>query len=239
MQRRKFLSLLTGGGLSLAALTVVNQGTSSGSGTRQIAPVQSAEVGGATAGGAPEPEVRSETPRAGGRWGALVVYFSRAGENVGVPYLEIGNTAQVAGFIHDAVGGEIFELVPVEDYPEDYDETTEVAARELEEEIHPEYAGEAPRTDRYDTVFIGYPIWWGEQPMIVHNFLRNHDLSHARIIPFSTHEGSGVGNSLDVLGQYYPQADIAEEYSERGSVVHGDPDRARRDVGAWLQRLGF
>lgn len=169
----------------------------------------------------------------------LVVYFSRAGQNYGGQDLQVGNTAQIAQFIHESVGGDIYEIVPADPYDGSYEDTLQRATEEQTDRVFPEIAGTAPDTSGYDTVFIGYPIWNGEQPMVVQTFLRDHDLNHATVIPFVTHEGSGFGNSLAVLRQYYPDATILDGFQRRGSDVARDPDAARQAVDQWLRQSGF
>ena len=109
--------------------------------------------------------------------GALVTYFSHAGENYNVGVIEEGNTAKLAKVIAEQTGAELFEIVPVVDYPQSYDECLEVATAEQREGVRPEYVGDIENWDQYDTVFIGYPIWWGEIPNIVYTFMENHDFA--------------------------------------------------------------
>lgn len=249
LDRRRLFTLIGGGIAAAAILVVIDQQTSAGSRTPAAGPdptrpatatPETPDAGPAT----PEPAATGSgtTPAAQTPAGAdatLIVYFSRAGENYPDLDLEIGNTAQLAGFIHDRVGGDLFELVPADPYPTSYDETTVRARTELDQGVFPGFTGDAPDTSRYTTVFLGYPNWWGEQPMIVQTFLRDHDLSHARVVPFTTHEGSGFGNSLSVLARYAPQAGVLEGFATRGRSVHENPDGTRGDVGAWLDQLGF
>lgn len=169
----------------------------------------------------------------------LVVYFSRTGENFPNLDLEVGNTARVALAINDRVAGDIYEIVPAEAYPEDPDETSELAQQEQDDGIYPEIAGTVADTSGYDTVFLGYPNWWGEQPMVVQTFMRDNDLGDATIVPFTTHDGSGFGNSLSVLSEYYPSATILEGLALRGTAVADDPDSVSTDVNAWLDGLGL
>ena len=96
--------------------------------------------------------------------GALVTYFSHAGENYNVGVVEEGNTAKLAKVIAEQTGADLFEIVPVVDYPQSYDECLEVATAEQREGARPEYMGDVENWDQYDTIFIGYPIWWGEIP---------------------------------------------------------------------------
>ena len=101
----------------------------------------------------------------------LVVFFSHAGENYNVGYIEKGNTHIIADMIADATGADRFEIVPEKGYPKDsYDECIKVAKRELQQNARPAIKGDVPVED-YDVIFIGYPQWWGEPPMCVYTFI--------------------------------------------------------------------
>lgn len=93
----------------------------------------------------------------------LVVYFSRTGEQYTVGVIDHGNTAIVAEMIAERTGADLFEVLPVDDhYPMTYDELTDVAKKEQNDNARPAYAGEVPDLSQYDTVFIGAPVWWGD-----------------------------------------------------------------------------
>ena len=123
-----------------------------------------------TASGNPvEAEAGGDAEVTSGR--ALVVYFSRTGEQYTVGVIDKGNTAIVAEMIAEAAGADLFELLPADDrYPMTYDELTDVAMREQNENARPEYAGDLPDLAAYDTIFIGAPVWWGDWPMILYTF---------------------------------------------------------------------
>ena len=170
---------------------------------------------------------------------ALVVYFSRSGQNFPNLDLEVGNTAQVAGFIHDRMGGDIFQIVPSVPYPDSPEETKRIARRELSEQIYPEYQGAAPDVGGYGTIFLGYPIWCDDMPMIVQTFIRDNDLSSSQIVPFVTYLGSHFGNSLQTLAASYPETTLIDGFERQGEDVFKDPENSRKAVGKWLERLGF
>lgn len=107
----------------------------------------------------------------------LVVYFSRTGENYSVGVIEEGNTAKIAKIIATQMGADLFEIVPEIPYPEDYDSVLPIATQEKNEDARPAYLGEIENWEQYDTVFIGYPIWWAGVPCIVYTFLENYDFS--------------------------------------------------------------
>ena len=123
----------------------------------------------------------------------LVLYFSRTGEQYTVGVIDKGNTAIVAEMIAEKTGGDLFEILPKEDYyPYTYDELTDVAKQEQNDNARPEYKDDLPDLSGYDTVFIGAPVWWGNWPMIMYTVFENNDFAGKTLIPFSTHEGSGL-----------------------------------------------
>ena len=164
----------------------------------------------------------------------LIAYYSRKGENYwagSIKDLEKGNTQVVAEFIQEATGGDLFEIDSMEQYPADYHECTDVAKRELQENARPELTASVENMDEYDTVFLGYPNWWGTCPMAVFTFLDSYDFSRKRIIPFCTNEGSGMGGSERHLKKECPNATI-----ERGFAVAGHKAREMRDKTiAWAK----
>ena len=113
----------------------------------------------------------------------LTVYFSRKGENYwggGIKNLSKGNTEIVAEMIQEAVGGELFEVDTVRQYSSDYHTCTEEADQELRENARPELKKYIDSLDGYDTIFVGYPNWWGTMPMAMYTFLEHYDLKGKR-----------------------------------------------------------
>jgi flavodoxin len=164
----------------------------------------------------------------------LIAYFSRKGNNyVGgeIVDLPIGNTEVIAKMIQEIVGGDLFRIDTVKPYPEDYDETTEVAKEELRSDARPELANQVTNIDAYDVVFLGYPNWWGTMPMAVWTFLESYDFSGTTIIPFCTHEGSGLGRSIGDVAKLCPKADVVNAIAFRGGAVM----KARGEVDRWIQ----
>ena len=169
----------------------------------------------------------------------LVVYFSRVGENWSVGVIEEGNTAKLAKIIAEQMDADLFEIVPEVPYPADYDSTLKIATLEKEEDARPAYLGDVENWAQYDTVFIGYPIWWGGVPCIVSTFLENHDFSGKTVIPFNTHEGSGQGGTQQVIEEKLPGITVLQGLAVRGSKAQNDAEGTAKDVASWLQSLGF
>lgn len=158
----------------------------------------------------------------------LIAYFSRRGQNyVGgkIVNLPIGNTEVVAQKIEKLTGGETFRIDTVKKYPADYTACTETAQRELLENARPRPADKVDDMQQYDTVYLGYPNWWGTMPMVVHAFLEAYDFTGKTIVPFCTHEGGGMGRSLDDIRRLCPTAAVLEGMAIRGSNA-SQADRA-------------
>ena len=171
----------------------------------------------------------------------LVVYFSRTGEQYTVGVIEKGNTAIVAEMIAEETGADLFEILPEEDhYPLTYEELTDVAKREQNEGARPAYAGEVDLS-AYDTVFIGAPVWWGDWPMIMYTFFEENveALQGKDLIPFSTHEGSGLSGFDRKLAAVCPDSTVREGLAVRGNDAQNQQDSVRQSVSSWLSGLGF
>lgn len=170
----------------------------------------------------------------------LVVYFSRTGEQYSVGVIDKGNTAIVAEAIIDATGADAFEILPADDhYPTTYKELTDVGMQEQREKTRPAIAGELPDLSGYETVFIGSPVWWGDWPMILYTFFESTDCSGVKLIPFSTHEGSGLSGFDRSLRAAYPDCEVLKGLAIRGSDAQKDPAGVAAKVSTWLTELGF
>lgn len=170
----------------------------------------------------------------------LVLYFSRTGEQYNVGVIEKGNTAIVAEIVAEATGADLYEILPADDhYPMTYKELTDVALQEQRDHARPDYAGQLPDFDRYDTIFIGAPVWWGDWPMIMYTVFENTPLSGKTLIPFSTHAGSGLSGFDRSLAAAYPDCTVAKGLAISGTDAQNHPDQMQTSVAAWLDKLGF
>ncbi len=124
----------------------------------------------------------------------LVAFFSRARENYAVGNIKKGNTQIVAEMIASQTGGYLFHIEPTKPYPEDYAGCIKVAKSEKESNTRPTVKDDIAVED-YDTAFIGYPNWWGDMPMPIYTFLEKHGWQGKTVIPFCTHEGSGLSDT--------------------------------------------
>lgn len=149
----------------------------------------------------------------------LVAYFSHKGENYSrgnIIQLEKGNTEKVAEIISHILGADIFEIITEEKYPSKYDKCIETAKKELRE---------------YDTIFIGYPNWWGTMPMPVWTFLEGKDFNHKKILPFCTHEGSGMGRSESDIKKLANGAEVLKGLA----IVGSDVNTSEKQIKNWLE----
>jgi len=168
----------------------------------------------------------------------LIAYFSRKGQNYssgGIVDLKIGNTEVVAQMIHKKIGGDLFHIETVAAYPKDYTETTEVARNELRTKARPKLKRRVENMDLYDVIFLGYPNWWGTPPMAIFTFLEGYDFSGKTIVPFCTHEGSGMGHSGKDITKSCPKAAMLEGLAIQGTSAGS----AESEVSSWIDNLGI
>lgn len=167
----------------------------------------------------------------------LVAFFSRADENYGVGYIEKGNTHIIADMIAEEVGADSFEIVRVTPYPEEYDACTDEAKAEKNANARPELTEKVDNFGDYDTVFLGYPNWWGDMPMPVYTFLESYDFSGKTVIPFCTHAGSGLSGTVNTLKSKLNGATVLDGFAIAGTTAQNDQDNAKTAVLEWLGKL--
>ena len=169
----------------------------------------------------------------------LVVYFSRADENTGgVGYIEKGNTKILAEMIAERTHGDLFEIKTVKPYPKEYRPATEAAKQEKEENARPEIVGELPDLSKYDVVFLGYPIWWSDMPMLVYTFLDRENFTGKIILTFCTHEGSGLSDTQRSIADV-TKADVREGFALQGHIAQKSPEEARTALYEWMSKQGY
>lgn len=164
----------------------------------------------------------------------LIVYYSRKGQNYfggSIRNLEKGNTEIAAEFIQKAVGGDLFEVDTVKPYSADYTTCTQEAQEELRNNARPELKEYLDSLDGYDTIFVGFPNWWGTMPMAMFTFLERYDLTGKRVIPFCTNEGSGMGSSERDLKKLCVGATV-----ERGLAIRGcETAKSEQKIAQWAK----
>ena len=148
---------------------------------------------------------------------ALIAYFSKT-----------GTTQRAAEEIQKLTGADMFRIEPVQAYPEEYQRTTEIARDELNQNARTQVKGKVDDMAQYDTIFVGYPIWWMEPPMPVLTFLESYDLNGKTVIPFATSASSGIDGTLDMLRSSAKGANVTEGLR----VTSND------EIQPWLQKIG-
>ena len=165
---------------------------------------------------------------------ALVIFFSHAGENYSVGNIEVGNTKIVADYISEITGADQFEIIAEKNYDMPYMDLIKVAQNEAKAGELPAYKGDVDVAP-YDVIFIGGPIWWGTYPQVMFTFFKDHDLSGKTVIPFTTHEGSGLASTVRDVKNAWPKATV-----KNGFAIYGHEVRSgRAKVEEWLKGLGW
>lgn len=159
-----------------------------------------------------------------GNWKVLTVYFSHS-----------GNTRECANEIHEQMGGDIVEIIPVDPYPLNYNAVVEQAKKELKSGYRPALKTSVASVESYDVIFVGSPNWWNTVAPPVMTFLAEHDLADKAIFPFMTHEGTGLGRSVMDIAALCPGATVLDGFAVRGT----EASRAGNKVSDWLRKLGM
>ena len=151
----------------------------------------------------------------------LVAYFSWSSSH---------NTRTMAEYIAEETGGKLFEIKPAVPYTTSYNQVLDVARKELAEKARPTLAENISQEEMasYDTIFIGYPIWWYDAPMIIYSFLESHNFAGKKIIPFATSGGSG-------LNEEEKFRDLTGTEVEEGLCISNiRSSKARKQIQDWL-----
>lgn len=240
LTRRSFINLAGASALGIAVLALPGCGEPRGAAQPSSASTSTSSTSSAastaakTSSGTSQPSATSSTSASSNDASdSLVVYFSHTGENYGVGVIEEGNTAIVAKIIAESTGAGLFEVVPTEAYPESYDECCDVALAEQNAAARPAIAGDVDIAP-YKTIYLGYPIWWGDLPMCLYTFLEAHDWTNKEIRPFCTHAGSGLAGTVASVQGACAGANIGQGLSIVGTIAQNSRSEARSAVEAWL-----
>ena len=164
---------------------------------------------------------------------SIVIFFSHAGDNYSVGVIDTGNTKIVADYISEITGADQFEIVTHKYDGMAYTPLIELAKKEAAAGELPPYEGAAPDLSGYDTVFIGGPVWWGTYPQVMFTLFKDINLDGKTVIPFTTHEGSGLASCASDVRKAFPKANVTGEFSIYGHEVRGGKAKVER----WLKGL--
>ncbi|WP_221658341.1 flavodoxin [Bacteroides salyersiae] len=166
----------------------------------------------------------------------LVAFFSRTGENYAVGNIEKGNTHIVAEMIAGKTRADIFQIETVNPYPDEYKACVEIAKTEKENNARPEVKGDV-KVEDYDIIFLGYPNWWGDMPMAIYTFIEKHNWNGKTVVPFCTHEGSGLSGTERKLKDACKGATVSEGLAIKGTTTQNSQPQALKTVQTWLKKV--
>ena len=148
----------------------------------------------------------------------------------------LGNTQYVAQLIQQNSGADIFRIEPVTPYPMNHGELEQIATKEKQENIFPQIRDKIENFDSYKIIFVGYPIWYGDMPRIMYNFLKSYNFAGKTIVPFVTSGGTGFANTINTIKEFQPDAIVIENglALKRGFIKNSE-----KDIKDWIQNLGF
>ena len=199
-------------------------------------------------GSAPESEMTAAQDTgtaANGDSNILVAYFSWADnaileENVDAvtspSVIAPGNVQELAGWVQEQTGGDLFSIRVAEPYSSDWDECLSRANDERGEDARPELVENVENLDRYDTVFLGYPNWWYGVPMALLSFLEENDLSGKQVYLFCSHGTGGLADSVDIIEEAIPNAEISDNVFD---CYEEDASSSQDEIQSWLGELGY
>ena len=193
-----------------------------------------------------EPASSTEQPSNAQESGVLVAYFSWAdnavieGEVDAVASPSVtapGNVQQLAQWVSERTGGDLFSIQVTEPYSSDWDACLERANQERAEDARPELTASVEQLERYDTVFLGYPNWWYGVPMALLSFLEENDLSDKQVYLFCSHGTGGLASSVEQIDEALPDSTALSE--NVFDVYEEDASSSQQDILAWLEELGY
>ena len=148
----------------------------------------------------------------------------------------LGNTEYMAQIIKENTGADIFRIEPEKPYTKNHTELVALATEERKNNVRPEMLQKVENIQQYDTIFVGYPIWWGDMPMILYSFFDSEDLSGKEIIPFGTNGGSGFAGTVESIMELEPRATA----SKSGLTISRDNiQNSESEIVGWLKKLGY
>ena len=163
----------------------------------------------------------------------IVIFFSHAGDNYSVGNIEVGNTKIVADYITELTGADQYEIVTHKYDGMAYTPLIKLAQDEANRGELPPYEGQAPDLSLYDTVFIGGPVWWGTYPQVRFTRFKDINLDGKTVIPFTTHEGSGLASCVSDVRNAFPKANVTAGFAIAGHEVR----TGKAKVEKWIRSI--
>ena len=145
----------------------------------------------------------------------------------------LGNTQYMAQVIAENTSSDIFRIEPSIPYPTDHTTLVNQASQEKQDKARPTIKNKIEDLDKYDTIYIGYPNWWGDMPMILYTFFESYDFSDKTIITFNTHGGSGFSNTVNTIRSLEPNANVIEGLS----ISRNHIQDAKDEIVEWVNEL--
>lgn len=147
-----------------------------------------------------------------------------------------GNVQELAGWVQEQTGGDLFSIRVAEPYSSDWDECLSRANDERGEDARPELVENVENLDQYDTIFLGYPNWWYGVPMALLSFLEENDLSGKQVYLFCSHGTGGLADSVDIIEEAIPNAEISDNVFD---CYEEDASSSQDEIQSWLGELGY
>lgn len=148
----------------------------------------------------------------------------------------VGRLQAIAEMIQENTGGDLFSIRTSVVYPADGRELIDYAAEEQDENARPELTSQIENLDQFDTIFVGYPNWWADMPMVMYSFFEEYDFSGKTIIPFNVHNGSRFSGTIETIQELEPDAEVVEDGF---TINERDVPDAAGDVADWIEEIGY
>ncbi len=177
--------------------------------------------------------------------GILVAYFSWADNAIleddvdavtSPSVIPPGNVQQLAGWVQDETGGDLFAIRVTDPYPNDWDECLDRAHQEREEDARPELVENVDNLDQYDVIFLGYPNWWYGVPMPLLTFFENNDFSGKQVYLFCSHGTGGLANSVEIITEAADGADISDNIFD---CYEEDASGSQGEIENWIRSIQY
>lgn len=230
---KKFVSFLVAMAMLLSLAACGTAGNPAGSASR---PTGSVANGGSTG---------TSGAQTGQTGSVLVAYFSWADNAILAEDVDAvaspsviapGNVQQLAGWVQEETGGDLFSIRVTEPYPSDWDECLARANRERGENARPALAASVENLAQYDTIFLGYPNWWYGVPMALLTFLEQNDLSGKQVYLFCSHGTGGLARSVEIITEAAPGAVISDNIFD---CYEEDAASSQEGIRSWVTELGY